>query len=577
MKTTRILSPVLAVALLVTNAFAQDEDSLERDYSEELPRIAPLEPNEALDSFEVHDEFRLDLAAAEPLVHDPIAMAFDAQGRLFVVEMRGYSEQRDENIGAIRLLTDMDGDGTYDKSTEFLGGLAWPTAVACWDGGVFIGVSPDILYAKDTNGAGVADEREVVYSGFGLSNVQGLLNTFKWGLDNRIYGATSSSGAEVRPGDDPAALPITLRGRDFSFDPATRELRPESGGGQHGLSFDDWGRKFVCHNSNHCQLIHFEDRYIARNPYYAAPNPRTSIAADGPAADVYRISPVEPWRVVRTRLRVKGLVPGPVEGGGTAAGYFTSATGITVYKGDAWPKQYWGNVFIGDVGSNLIHRKTVEPDGISMIARRADQDTEFIRSTDIWFRPVQHANGPDGNLYAADMYREVIEHPDSLPPIIKQHLDLTSGHDRGRIYRIAAKDYEYKAPPNLAEYATADLVPLLAHDNAWHRETASRLIYERQDKSIINDLRDLAKDSEFPVGRMHAMYALKGLNALDARTVLTGLGDAEPHIREHAVRLAESKVDNDQIIEKLVEMADDSINRGLFDDFEEAKQWVQER
>src|SRR5262249_1528959 len=140
-------------------------------------------------------------AAAEPLVVDPVAMAFDEDGRLFVVEMRDYSERREEKLGRIRLLEDTDGDGIFDKSTVFAEGLAWPTAVICWDGGVFVGASPDILFLKDTNGDNVADERRVVFTGFGSGvarlNVQALLNSFTWSLDNRIHGANGGNGGTI--------------------------------------------------------------------------------------------------------------------------------------------------------------------------------------------------------------------------------------------------------------------------------------------------------------------------------------------------------------------------------------------
>lgn len=521
------------------SAAAQDEDSLEKDYAAELPRIPPVEPGEVLATFEVHPDFEMQLAAAEPLVRDPIAIAFDEAGRAYVVGMRGYSEERDENLSEVRLLEDTNGDGVFDKSTAFLESLTWPTAVACYKGGVFVGVPPDMLYCKDTDGDGKSDIQEVVFTGFGINNVQGMMNTLTWGLDNLIHGAGSSNGGEVRRVDDPNAPMVSISGRDFAFDPVTRAFFAESGGLQHGLSFDVWGRKFLCHNSDNCQLVLFEDRYVARNPYLAAPAPRKSIAADGPAADVFRISPVEPWREVRTRLRVKGLVPGPIEGGGTAAGYFTSATGITVYKGDAWPESYYGNLFIGDVGSNLIHRKFVIPDGVSLIADRADPGTEFVRSKDIWFRPVQFCNGPDGNLYVCDMYREVIEHPLSLPPIIKKHLDLTSGRDRGRIYRIAPKGYAHRPVPNLGQYETEDLVPLLESRNAWHYETAMRLIFERQDKSAVPALVALAKKSSRPEARMRALYALAGLGALAEDVAAEATEDLDARVRVHAVRFCE--------------------------------------
>jgi len=544
-------------AILATTSSAQESDSVDRNYSDELPRIAPLEPADALNSFEVHPGFRMELVAAEPLVRDPIAMAFDEDGRLFVVEMRGYSERRDENIGTVRLLTDDDGDGKYDRATDYVDGLAWPTAVACWDGGVFVGVSPDILYCKDTDGDGQADVREVVFTGFGLSNVQGLLNSFQWGPDNRIHGATSSSGASVVSDSNPIGTPLSLRGRDFSIDPLMREIFPTSGGGQHGLTFDRWGNKFVCQNSNHCQFVAYEDRYIARNPYQRAPAANINIASDGSAADVFRISDVEPWRIVRTRLRVKGLVPGPVEGGGTAAGYFTSATGITAYKGNAWPKVYRGDLFIGDVGSNLIHRKRVTWDGIIPVADRADAKTEFVRSRDVWFRPVQFCNGPDGALYVADMYREVIEHPDSLHPVIKQHLDLNSGFDRGRIYRIVPEDFEQPNVPKLGHVTTGELVILLANPNAWHQETASRLLYQRQSPNTVALLRSIARGSPIPFGRASALTALNGLDALHPEDLLPHFQAADPRMRALVIRLAEDETSHPAIAAQLASLVND--------------------
>lgn len=541
---------------------AQDaaDDSLDRDYAAELPRIAPLSPEEALSSFEVHPGFRVELVAAEPFVADPIAIAFDERGRMFVVEMRDYSEEYEERRGLIALLEDTDEDGVFDKRSVYVSDLAWPTAVTCYDGGVFVGVPPDLLYCKDTTGDGIADVREVVYTGFSLKNVQGLVNTFKWGLDNHIYGATSTSGADLKPGDDAAALPISLRGRDFKIEPKSRAIIPISGGGQHGMSMDAWGRRFVSSNSDHIQQVMFDDHYLARNPYLAAPGARRSIAADGPAATVYRSSPVEPWRIVRTRLRAKGIVPGIVEGGGQPAGYFTGATGVTIYRGDAWPAEYYGNAFIGDVGSNLMHRKVLDESNIELVARRADENTEFLRSSDIWFRPSQFANAPDGTLYVMDMYREVIEHPASLPPIIKQHLDLTSGRDRGRIYRVVPENFQQRPLPRLDEASTDDLVRTLDHANGWHRETAARLLYEQQDQAAVPALRALVTGGARPEGRIRALYALDGLAALHRDDVAAALQDASPKVREHAIRLSEAFLDNDaELLEAVVAQAGDSV------------------
>jgi putative membrane-bound dehydrogenase-like protein len=527
------------------------------DLSGELPRVAPREPAEALKSFSLVPGFQIEQVAAEPLVHSPVAVAFDGDGAMFVVEMCDYSEQDKDFLGTVRRLEDTNGDGRFDRSTVFVDHLSWPTAVICSGGGIFIGAAPDILFCKDTDGDGKADVRNVVFTGFGRSNVQGLINSFQWGLDNRIHGATSSSGGQVRRPDDDPQQAINLNGRDFSFDPMRLDLRAESGGAQHGLTFDDWGRKFVCSNSDHIQMVMFEDRYAARNPLFAAPSARRSIATDGGAAPVFRVSPVEAWRIVRTRMRIANPALGMVEGGGRAAGYFTGASGVTCYRGDAFPAEMRSQAFVGDVGSNLVHRKQLVDDGIAMLARRIDEGREFVASSDIWFRPAQFANAPDGTLYIVDVYREVIEHPASLPPEIKQHLDLTSGRDQGRIYRVVPDGFVQPPLSRLAEAGTAQLIGSLERRGGWYRDTAARLIVERQDPAAVPPLEQLARRSKLPEARMQAMYVLAGLDRLTLPVVLAGLADAHPRVRQHAVRLAERLSGEREIADKLCAMTDD--------------------
>jgi putative membrane-bound dehydrogenase-like protein len=526
-------------AALATATFAQD--SIDRDYSGDLKRIPPTEPAEALKTFEVVPGYKIELCAAEPMVASPVAASFDEDNRLYVAEMRDYSEQDKEHLGRVRLLTDRNADGKFDDSVVFAEGLSWPTAIICYDGGVFVGAAPDIFYLKDTNGDGKADVKRVVFTGFGRGNVQGLLNSFMWGLDNRIHVAVSTAGANLQRVDKdgkPTGKPLSLRGRDFSFDPRNPDdFIATSGGGQHGMSFDDWGRKFVCSNSDHIQLIMLEDADIARNPYMIPPNPRISIAIDGPQADVFRISPVEPWREIRTRLRVQGIVPGPIEGGGRAAGYFTGATGVTIYRGNAWPEEDRGLAIVGDVGSNLIHRKRLEPHGLELRAKRIDDKREFVASRDNWFRPVQFLNAPDGALYVIDMYREVIEHPASLPPVIKKHLDLTSGRDRGRIYRIVPADFKQPKLKKLSKATTEDLVRLLGSDNGWHRDTAARLLYESSEQAARSQLHKFAEESQKPLTMLHIMYALDGLEGDVSKEVALAERMKSDDLRVHAIRL----------------------------------------
>lgn len=520
----------------------------------QMPRVKPLEPSAAARSFQVRAGFRAELVAAEPLVTSPVAVTVDENGGLFVVEMRDYSERRPEQLGRVRRLTSTAGDGRYDRADVFLGGLPWPTAIACWDGGVFIGATPDIIYAKDTDGDGVADIHEVVFTGFASQyapyatnklNVQALLNSFLWGMDHRIHGAASMSGGEVRLVDSeftrrwrtrysaigPAPVdPVLLSsGSGFSFDPRTLEFRAETGGGQHGMTFDDAGNKYVCSNSDHLQQVLYDG------------GEHVGIAADGPAAEVFRISPDEPWRVLRTRWRVAGLVEGMIEGGGRPSGYFTGATGVTVYRGDAWPEEYRGDVFVADCGSNLVHRKKLHsiPGRVRREGVRAEDETksEFLASTDNWFRPVQFFNAPDGCLWVIDMYRETIEHPWSLPVGLKRQLDLDSGRDRGRLWRLRPESGPaLRATQRLAGLKPEDYVRLLSHPNAWHRETAARLLHERGARTGISELRSLFRSSTNQVARLQALGVIHGLGALDDTLLAAAVRDPVSEVRAQALR-----------------------------------------
>lgn len=551
----------MQVYAIMDKALQHQPSEFEPDYSLELPRIAATAADAALQTFEVLPEFELQQTAAEPLVADPIAMAWDADGHLFVVEMRDYSEQDKESLGVIRRLTDSDGDGSFDQSQIFADQLSWPTAVIAANGGIFVGAPPEIWFLKDADGDGVAEVREHIFTGFSRSNVQGMMNSFHWGPDNRIYGSSSTTGATVRCLRHPERAEVTLSRQDFSFDPVTLELRAETGGGQHGMSFDDWGRRFVSANSDHAQCIVYDTRYLARGTTANAAPSRVSIAVDGGQAPVFRISPVEPWRIVRTRLRASGLERGIVEGGGRPAGYFTGATGITVYRGDVWPDELRGTIVVGDVGSNIVHRKRLTPLGVSWKAERMDEGRELVASNDIWFRPAQFSNAPDGCLHILDMYREVIEHPASLPPDIKRHLDLTSGRDRGRLYRLAPKGHAPRPAPQLSTASAAELVALLEHPNAWHRETACRLLFERQATEVTSQVQTLLRTSPSGLARFHALGVLQGLHRLAPEDVIVGLRDSVPEVRERALVCSESFIADRQVQSAMLQMSSESVPR----------------
>jgi putative membrane-bound dehydrogenase-like protein len=564
---------------------------------EDLPHFPPVEPANVAASFEVRPGFHIEIAASEPEVVDPVAMSFDARGRAYVIEMRDYSERRPERLGRVRRLEDRDGDGRYETSTVFLDGLAWPTAITCWDDGVFVGTTPDILYAKDADGDGRADIRETVFTGFASDfapyatnklNVQAMMNSLQWGPDCRIHGCGSMSGGKiqrvispfttawrsnalVRLGPAAAEYPETnapldLRGRDFSFDPRLLDLRLETGGGQYGMSFDDVGRKFFCSNSDHLQIARYEERYASRSGWFSPPSPRASIAADGPAAAVFRISPEEPWRVIRTRWRVTGLVEGLIEGGGRSSGYFTSATGITVYRGDAYGSDFSGDVFVADCGSNLIHRKKIRAQGCDLIGERPadERQREFLASRDTWFRPVQFANAPDGCLWIVDMYREVIEHPWSLPPNLKRLIDLNSGNDRGRLIRVVPNAKPLRRRVDLASASDEELIATLGHSNGWHRDTAARLLHERQGSTVPALKAALRKPADNPSAKLQALQLLFARKALDSMDLALSLRDASSEVRRAALRYTERTLRGNSlappIADRLAQLVTDDAN-----------------
>jgi putative membrane-bound dehydrogenase-like protein len=562
----------LAMITIACASAAEPDASLQ----EQLPRIPPTEPAAAEKTIQSLDGFRMQLIAAEPLVMDPVAMAYDEDGRAWVVEMSDYpytdktkdvafqEKTADLPLGRVRILEDVDGDGKFDKSYLFADQLSWPTGIALYKGGAYVAGTPDIWYFKDTNGDRRADIRRKVFTGFRKFNVQAVINNLAWGLDNEIYGAGSSNGGRITSLAT-GGQPIMLSRADFRFSPLNEKFITISGGARFGNCFDDWGNRFVCNIRNPSQHVLLPSRYLARNPYLPVASAIHDVSEGGDNIPVYRISPPEPWRAVRAE-RWASEADGRYPRSETRAeGFITSTSGITVYRGSAYPARYRDNLFMGEVSGNLVHRQTLEPDGVTFIARRADPQTEFVRSTDNWFRPVNFVNAPDGTLHVLDMYRETIEHPWSIPDDIKAFLDLESGRDRGRLYRLAPPGFQVPKPPRLGSASTAELVAALANRNSWWRETAQRLLVERQDAAAAPLAKTLLRESSEPLGRLHALYTLAGIHSLDDDDLLLALRDSVPGVREHGVLLAEPRLnDKPALRERVLALADDTDVRVRF-------------
>jgi putative membrane-bound dehydrogenase-like protein len=514
----------------------------------------PLTPQQALASFQLDPGFRIELYAAEPHVVDPVEVVWDENGLAYAAEMRDYPEDPSPGKPArsrIRVLEDADGDGRIDRATIFADGLLQLTSLLPWKGGLIVCAAPDILYLKDTDGDRRADVRRVLFTGFAIVNPESRITNLRFAIDNWIYASNNGQRGEIRDPERPDGKPVSVLGADFRFRLDRGEFEAESGPTQFGQAMDDWGRRFITDNTVHVRHVVIPRRYLARNPYLAAGQAVEDISDHGrPTGRMFPLTKPQRWREARTRMRqeryreqgldqVRPLNPSTE----IAGGFFTAAAGGTIYAGDTFPEAYRGNYFVGDVSGNLIHRDIVRPDGVSFRASRPAelQEREFLASTDPWFRPCNFATGPDGNLYVTDMYREFIETPESIPEELKKDMDYWSGDRMGRIYRIVPKSAPSLRAPHLAlsRAASAELVGLLEHPNGWWRLTAQRLILEREDRAATPRLAEMTERGKTPQARLHALYGLEGLEALDAATVRGRLTDPEPGVREHAVRLAE--------------------------------------
>ena len=521
----------------------------------------PLAPAEALASLELEPGYRIELAAAEPLIAAPVAIAFDERGRLFVVENRGYPGPLEgvaggDAAGVVALLEDTDLDGRFDKRTEFARNLSHPNGVMPWDGGVFVSAAPDLLYLKDLTGDGVADERRIVLTGFDDSRTPQIRFSHPtFGLDNRVYLTSGLTGGRVSSPEHPERAPVTFANSDSRFDPFTRVFELTGGQSQYGLTFDDYGRRFTCSNRRPVMQVVLEPRYLRRNRFLAASESVADVSPAGAAAPVWPIS-----GDTTTASFMPSLMGAP------HAGTFTAASGVHIHRGDALPAGHRDSIFVCESAQNLVQRQVRSPDGVTFTSRPAQSGRDFLSSRDTWFRPVFAANGPDGALYIVDMYRKVIDHPQYVPEQTRALLDFQAGKERGRIYRVAARDWRPERKPiDLGRLGADDLAQTLEHPNAWWRETAQRLIVERRLRVAVPPLRTLVRDGRSETARIHALWTLDGLDALDPPAILRALNDPHPAVRENAVHAAESRLGaSGELIPAVLRLAGDADDRVRF-------------
>ena len=528
-----------------------------RSYVELLRGVLPLPKSaeESTQAMELLPGYTIELMAAEPLVADPVAFEWDSHGRLWVVEMADYPlglDGKGQHGGRVRWLEDRDGDGHYDHSTVFLDGLSFPNGVMPWRDGVLISATPDILFARDTNGDGKADETRVLFSGFREGNQQHRMNGFEYGLDNWVYGANGDSGGIVTsPG---TGLSVNIRGRDFRFRPDTLEFQTQTGQTQYGRRRDDWGNWFGNNNPNLGWHYTQPEHYLRRNPHFVAPSPRHPIGNYSRSQQINHIS--------KPHQRFSGV--------GTYH-QITAANSPTPYRDELFGEQSSRHLFISAPAYNVVRRELLEPNGVTFSSNRPEgaDGHEFLASSDSWFRPITLKTGPDGALWIADFYRLVLEHPEWIPDDVERYHNVRAGSDRGRLYRVYPDGTKPRPIPNLANKTTAQLVAALDSPSGWQRDTAQQLLVQQNDKSAAKRLAKLLQTSANPKARLHALCTLEGLGRLRAEHAVAGMSDRHPGVREHAVRVSEPLLRSDpgdalgQVLRRLVDDPEIRVRRQL--------------
>lgn len=474
------------------------------------PATPPLSAEDELATISVMDGFRLELAAAEPLVTAPVTSTFDEQGRLWVVEMNGYmpnadGTHEDEANGNIVILEDTDKDGKFDKRTVFLDKLVMPRAVSIVKGGILYAAPPELWFVEN-NGDKPGKKTLVDPKYCGTGNPEHLANGLVMGLENGILNAGGGK---------------TYRMKDGAW-----TMEPSIGRGQWGICQDDWGRLFYNNNSNQLMCDEAPAGWLTRNPKFIPT--RGSGQSVSPNQELYLKRPtpgVNRAYMLDDQGRLKS---------------FTGACGPVIYRGDLFPKEYQGNAFVCEPVANIIRRLILTEVNGKVTGVPASKEREFLSSTDERFRPVSLCNGPDGSIYVTDMYRGIIQHKAFLTRFLKtQYLErgLEKPLNAGRIWRLVPGNKPVSQPAvNLANASIPDLVRTLEHPNGWWRDTAQRLLVQKAEATSVPLLEQRLAESKLPQARVQALWTLNGMNALSLAAASQALKSTDSQLVSHAIR-----------------------------------------
>lgn len=496
----------------------------------ETPDSPARSPEEELLTFQIERGFEVQLVAAEPMVEAPVHIQFDADGRLWVLEMRGYMNDMEGSeeklpVGSVAILEDTNGDGQMDKRTVYLDSLIMPRSLGLHKNGALLAENGALWWTEDTNGDWIADVKTLVDSTYSANGLpEHTDNGFVRNADNWYYSAKSR---------------LRYRNVKGTWVRDSTEFR-----GQWGITQDDKGRLIYNYNWSQLHGDLVPANYLSRNK-----NHKPSTGIDHGYTIDRRVFPI------RSNLAVnRGYVPGTLDSANRLL-EFTSACSPVIYRSHLFPKEYHGNVFVMENAGNLVKRNVVKENGILVEAFDPNPGREFLASTDERFRPVHGTIGPDGGLYIVDMYQGIVQHGAYMTEYLREKTlerKLDSPGHMGRIWRVVPKGFDSQKSPKLSEKSVEELVDFLSHSDGWYRDMAQRLLVEKADPPSISLLENLVKSQVSEFAKFHALWALEGMGKMNPEVLFAALMDPSDLVKSTALRQLEGLASSDRaVLEKL--------------------------
>jgi cytochrome c551/c552/glucose/arabinose dehydrogenase len=510
------------------------------------PSVDYLSPEESMKTFNLPPGYHMELVASEPMVKEPVAIAWDGNARMYVAEMLTYMQDADATgeqrpVSRILLLEDTDNDGKMDKRSVFIDSLLLPRMILCVNHELLVNETNTITVNayQDTNGDGVADKKRTVFKKDDYrmtdANMEHQRSGLDWNVDNYIYLTYD---------------PIRFRYRNGMLETDSVYSGP---GGQWGVTHDNYGRIFLTSAGSENPLVR-----VQMNASYGA--------LDLPDQANNEFQQV--WPIISTPDVQGGLMRLRAD---STLNHFTGACGQSIYRGNTLPKDMDGDYIICEPVARIIRRAKVINLKGKIIVQNAYYKQEFIASTDMNFRPVNSYTGPDGNLYIVDMHRGIIQQGNWTRPgsFLRGKIDakgLAKNVGHGRIYRVVYDGFKQEAQPKMLDESASKLVTYLDHKNGWWRDNAQKQIILLGDKSVVPALKQIVHGEQATLAakpshlaRLHALWTLEGLEAIDRDILYTALKDEHPQVRKAAIIISESylKKNDEEVLAKLAELKGD--------------------